>query len=225
MRLRTPDVVPVLSRGKHRSPRKGACFMEFASYLAGEPWSDHPGCTDPVLAGLARAVNDSVGDEARRRLVPLVPDVVGLVSSRPESGVRLARLAALAALPIAAESRQKVLAVALLRCEVYLAPYDGRPAGTLSPEAADALDEVPHARDWARAVRPRAEPGSDFERCGVPRIIESSVDGIARAVQPDTDERLVRLLTEAVRLSREWFSVPPHVEPVPPPRVRWSSRR
>jgi len=31
-----PDMLPVLSRGKHRRPRKGACFMELASYLAGE---------------------------------------------------------------------------------------------------------------------------------------------------------------------------------------------
>ena len=37
-----PVVLPILSRGKHRSPRKGACFMEFASLLAGERWSDHP---------------------------------------------------------------------------------------------------------------------------------------------------------------------------------------
>ena len=29
-----PDGLPVLSRGKHRSPRKGACFMEMASVLA-----------------------------------------------------------------------------------------------------------------------------------------------------------------------------------------------
>ncbi|MEJ7744096.1 MAG: hypothetical protein WKF73_17085 [Nocardioidaceae bacterium] len=49
MRVKTglPDVVPVLSRGKHRNPRKGACFMEFASFLAGERWSDHPRCTHP----------------------------------------------------------------------------------------------------------------------------------------------------------------------------------
>jgi hypothetical protein len=24
-----PVVLPILSRGKHRSPRRGACFMEF----------------------------------------------------------------------------------------------------------------------------------------------------------------------------------------------------
>ena len=43
-----PDLVPILSRGKHRNPRKGACFMEMASYLAGERWSDHPRCTHPL---------------------------------------------------------------------------------------------------------------------------------------------------------------------------------
>ena len=51
-----PVVLPILSRGKHRSPRKGACFMEFASLLAGERWSDHPACTHPLLAAVARHV-------------------------------------------------------------------------------------------------------------------------------------------------------------------------
>ncbi|WP_344829386.1 hypothetical protein [Nonomuraea dietziae] len=45
------DHMPILSRGRHRNPRKGACFMELASYLAGERWSDHPACTHPLLAG------------------------------------------------------------------------------------------------------------------------------------------------------------------------------
>ena len=50
-----PDLVPILSRGKHRNPRKGACFMELASYLAGERWSDHPRCTHPLLASVCPA--------------------------------------------------------------------------------------------------------------------------------------------------------------------------
>ncbi len=29
----TPDLMPVLSRGKHRNPRKGACFMEMGGNL------------------------------------------------------------------------------------------------------------------------------------------------------------------------------------------------
>ena len=38
----SPDLLPLLSRGKHRSPRKGACFMEFASY-----WPASGGATTP----------------------------------------------------------------------------------------------------------------------------------------------------------------------------------
>jgi hypothetical protein len=73
----SPELLPVLSRGKHRNPRRGACFMEYASYLAGESWSDHPACTHPALASLARMVNDCISDEARGRLVTLIPTVIG----------------------------------------------------------------------------------------------------------------------------------------------------
>ena len=65
-----PDLMPVLSRGKHRSARKGACFMELASFLAGERWSDHPQCTHPLLASVARMVNDATSDDARARVSP-----------------------------------------------------------------------------------------------------------------------------------------------------------
>ncbi len=118
-------MVPVLSRGKHRSPRKGACFMEFASFLAGEPWSDHPGCTHPLLAALAREVNDSISDGARREIAPLVPQVIGLNSSDPTVDARLAREVALAALPIASMRRQRVAAVGLIRCEQVLNELEG----------------------------------------------------------------------------------------------------
>jgi hypothetical protein len=39
--VQPPDLFPILSPGKHRNPRTGACFMELASLLAGERWSDH----------------------------------------------------------------------------------------------------------------------------------------------------------------------------------------
>src|SRR5688572_27308930 len=114
---RTPDVVPVLSRGKHRNARKGACFMELASYLAGEKWSDHPSCTHPLLAALARDVNDHVSDRARTWLAPLVPDVIALNGPEPRAHAWIARDVALTALPIVASERQGVAAVGLLRCE------------------------------------------------------------------------------------------------------------
>ena len=61
----TYDILPMLGRGKHRNPKKGACFMELASFLAGEKWSDHPACTHPLIAMLARAVNDLTADHSR----------------------------------------------------------------------------------------------------------------------------------------------------------------
>jgi hypothetical protein len=40
-----------LSAGRHRSPDDGACVMELASMLAGEPFSDRPATVCPVIAG------------------------------------------------------------------------------------------------------------------------------------------------------------------------------
>ena len=84
----TYDMLPMLGRGKHRNPKKGACFMELASYLAGERWSDHPRCTHPLLAMLARAVNDLTVDPERPKLAPLIPSVIGLTSDDPHWRVR-----------------------------------------------------------------------------------------------------------------------------------------
>ena len=47
--------------------------MELASLLAGEPWSDHPACTHPLLAAVARHVNDHTSDGGRQRLTELIP--------------------------------------------------------------------------------------------------------------------------------------------------------
>ena len=49
--------------------------MEYASKLAGEPFSDHPRCTDPMLATLARMVNDATSDGGRQQLACLGPDL------------------------------------------------------------------------------------------------------------------------------------------------------
>ncbi|GLY65202.1 hypothetical protein [Amycolatopsis taiwanensis] len=78
-----PEGIPMLSRGHHVLPELGGCFMEIASVLAGEPWSDHPNCTHPMLAELARTVNDLVHDESRQQLVRWIPDVVGANRRHP----------------------------------------------------------------------------------------------------------------------------------------------
>lgn len=205
-----PDGVPVLGRGKHRSAKKGACFMEYASFLAGERWSDHPSCTNPVLAGLARSVNDHIADDARQHLVELVPSVVGLTSDRPDAGALIARECAMEALPIAAEERQRVLALGLLRCEQVLAgSRDARP----SPRVEKVLRQAPAAYAWARAYRgPLDSSRAVFDRVAVPTIVESSVRGIALAAVDDTDERLVRLLRRLVDACEVWFAPPAAVD-------------
>ena len=66
-----------LSRGKHTSPQEGACVMELASMLAGEPFSDHPRSVCPVLAALLRHYNDALDDEHRQDLYAYAAKVVG----------------------------------------------------------------------------------------------------------------------------------------------------
>jgi hypothetical protein len=82
-----PPMLPSLDRGKHRTPGDHACVMELVSVLNGEPWSDHPRCVDPVLAAVARTVNDVVDGPARERLVALAPEMIGTApSDRERSG-------------------------------------------------------------------------------------------------------------------------------------------
>jgi hypothetical protein len=81
-----PAAMPVLSRGKHRNPAKGACFMEYTSLLAGEPFSDAPRCVDGVLAAVLRGANDQLSDIDRPRLLPLIGRAIGLAVEPPPSG-------------------------------------------------------------------------------------------------------------------------------------------
>lgn len=214
-----PAALPVLSRGRHRSPRSGACFMEMASFLAGERWSDHPACTHPLLAQLARDVNDRTSDGARHRLALLVPAVVGLHPQDAATDAHLALLCARRALPVSAQGHQHALAVSLLTGEEVLARLEGRPDGDLSPATRGALEQVPLAATWARRFRaatrsataprrrPGRRPGGDgdaatraYRRHGAPFAVTTSVSGIAAACGIDADAALRDLLADAVAL-------------------------
>jgi len=194
-----PELVPQLSQGKHRSPRKGACFMELAAYLAGERWSDHPACTHPLLASLARLVNDHTSDAGRGRLVALVPSVIGLVSDDPYVDVEIALRSATTALPVASAERQRALAVSVLAAERVWADLDGRPADSLQESSRAALAQVPHAAQWAERFHQEMETmPKDFRRRGAPNIVRTAVVGIAQACVPDPDAMLHDLLAAAI---------------------------
>jgi hypothetical protein len=198
-RSRTPDFVPTLSPGRHRNPRKGACFMEMASFLAGERWSDHPNCTHPLLAAMAREINDRLGDRGRQDLVPLVPSVVGLVGDDKRIDAWIAREAALTALPVVSMANQRAVAVGILRSEAVLADLDGMPSGYLSPRARTTLDKVPEAEQWAREFISTALSRRDaFATRGAPAVVHLSIAGISRACASQPEHMLVDLLRRTI---------------------------
>jgi hypothetical protein len=82
--------LPRLSVGAHLVPEDGACLMEVVSAHAGEPWSDAPSCTHPLLAHLARLVNDAFSDGARHWLHGEVAGLVGAQSNDPAVYPRVA---------------------------------------------------------------------------------------------------------------------------------------
>ena len=178
--------------------------MELASYLAGERWSAHPACTHPLLAALARDANDHIGDPGLARLAELVPSVIGLTGDDLHLDVRVALFCARMALPVAAASRQQIMAVSVLACERMLAILDGRPTGSLEEQSRAALAQVPHAAQWARDFSAhsfvRAIPLSPqaFRERSAPFIVHSAVEGIARAYIPQPEQMLRDLLIGAI---------------------------
>jgi hypothetical protein len=197
--VRGPDFIPVLSRGKHRNPKRGACFMEFASYLAGEHWSDHPKCTHPLLGEVARLVNDHISDSARARLVALVPTVIGLTGTDPRIDARIALGCATHALPVASAERQRILALGIFASERALARLDGRPSGSLSERSREALAEVPEAERWARRfIRDAGFHSTELRPRAARRLVRCAVEGVAVACVPNPDALLEALLVGAI---------------------------
>jgi len=184
---RMPEGVPILSPGRHRNPKQGACFMEFASFLAGERWSDHPACTNATLAALARDINDLLSDTSRSRLVSYIPRVVGLTTDDPDFGMSIALGAARAALPVASMERQRALSVALIA-------FDSNPGEATR----NAFAQAPDIERWARTylgstrITPRATARTQEA------IVHTATTGIALACVDDTDARLFALLRDTI---------------------------
>jgi hypothetical protein len=193
-------VMPILSAGRHRNPRQGACFMEFASYLAGERWSDHPNCTHPLLAALARDVNDLTNDSHRDRLMPFIHRVVGLTSDDELLGATIAVRAAAAAVPVASLERQRALGAGILS---VLASVDSPLLRRLADEA---FVQAPDARRWGeRYVASTSVARRPGDRASA-AMVHTSVVGIALACVPDADDRLLRLLEAAIRDAEAFVS-------------------
>ncbi len=202
---RAPDFLPVLSRGRHRTPKQGACFMEMASALAGERWSDHPGCTHPVLGELARLVNDSSSDRHRSELAVRVPSVVGLNSAEDEdvrwSAGLTATMAAYAVTRVPRPS-QRALAAGLFTVQrVVEARGLVDVPGTEGIDA--ALADVPHEARFARRLSDGSAVTERVLRVRVaPAIARSAVHGLVDGHRDDPDEALRGLLEATIAVAQ-----------------------
>ena len=58
-----------LSRGAHPSLEEGACAVELAAVLAGEPFGDRPAAVSPVVAAFLRGYNDAIDPDRRQDLL------------------------------------------------------------------------------------------------------------------------------------------------------------
>jgi len=72
--------LPALSAGSHTEGSGSLCAMEMIAYMERLPHSDTPACTCPVLASYVRNLNDGMDDEARQKLLPVLPMLVGTVN-------------------------------------------------------------------------------------------------------------------------------------------------
>jgi hypothetical protein len=83
-----------LAKGKHQSAEQGACVMELASMLAGEPFTDHPQSVSAPIASFLRRYNDLLDDRRRQDLYPYAAKVVGTASTPEVELARVQRLMA-----------------------------------------------------------------------------------------------------------------------------------
>ena len=219
---RLPDALPVLSPGRHRTLRRGACLMEYTSTLAGERWSDSPRCTEPVLAAVARAVNDCTSERGRSRLAVLASDLTTANGAGPDAARAVARRCLLTALPYADADRRRVLVVGLLGLERASAGQArGWHADYLGPDVDLALlacaDDVGPAAELVEELRVGVR---EHARRALPVAVECAVATIAAgADDPDTvlhdllADCLAGYLTSARRTAHGETEPAPAVQP------------
>ena len=212
MTATAPMTMPMLARGRHRNPRRGACFMELASYLAGEPWTDSPACTDESLAHLARLVNDLSTDDARPALSSMIPSVIGLRGLGRGFADEVALIASVHALPIAAQDRQRGIAVGMLRLLGDVGEYTSDAHDLWKVRARSMLNQYYGIERWAREFANRMGlVGGDRSATGA--MTEIAARGIAEACVSDPDERLRELLRAGIAWAHECAGVNPAVVP------------
>src|SRR3954447_25290416 len=151
--------LPVLSRGRHGDAESGVCLMEFAALLAGEDLTDRPGCVHPLVAAVARVVNDSLGDGVRDGLLARVPALSGTTE-----GVGIAARIALAAVEAALPVALPIWAPRLRRERRRLLRRLRRPPRPQSAPRLRSEDRTVTFAAASLAVAPTEHPDAELRR-------------------------------------------------------------
>jgi hypothetical protein len=163
---------PYLTAAAHLVPEDGTCLMEAVS-AAGLSWSDSPSCTHPLMAHLARMVNDASTDAGRQALLGLIP---GLASAGSDDAARASASLATACTEYALQIRPTPLLAHLH----HVATTELRQEQRASAR---------RARPWVSAVRRRV-----FLRGPGARAVEQSVRACTRLPTAERDAALLSLL-------------------------------
>src|SRR4051794_4457138 len=195
--MHAPDSLPVLSAGKHRSARSGGCFMEIASFFAGERWSDHPKCADPSLAELARCVNDRMPDAQRPQLALMIPAVIGTGQRRTPERVAIGACVVRSATTVGL--RHATVKALPMTCALLMAE---RVVGAPTPEAEALRTAQPELVAAAESFM--TGTGTVLGRSGsylshaVPHAIQMTVRAVSDELGPDAAPVLADMLADAI---------------------------
>jgi hypothetical protein len=151
----------VLRSGTHTSASDGVSLMEAVSDFAGEPWSNSPSCTSPVIAAYARSLNDWLPDDERQRLKAYIPRLVG--TAEPDLELRRAFACADAAVRV-------------------FAPLAFKAAG-LVEEAARLGVLAPVDRESAESARSAAESAESAARSAASLSAWSATESMRLAAE------------------------------------------
>jgi hypothetical protein len=156
-----------LDKGAHDSPENGVCALEAVAYVAGEPFTDHPACASPVLGAFLRSWNDSLNDQDRQMLKPLIPRLVGTNTCEKDEETR----AWMATDWLARECAPAFLRLAGLTVQAEalegLAALDGkRRADEAMPVLRSAQKDAAAAWDAARAAAGDAARAAAWDAAG-----------------------------------------------------------
>jgi hypothetical protein len=151
----------VLRSGTHTSASDGVSLMEAVSDFAGEPWSNSPSGTSPVIAAYARSLNDWLPDDVRQRLKAYIPRLVG--TAEPDLELRRAFACADAAVRV-------------------FAPLAFKAAG-LVEEAARLGVLAPVDRESAESARSAAESAESAARSAASLSAWSAAESMRSAAE------------------------------------------